>query len=114
MSKFEVQDMLQDLDGGTLMEQLSHAVHEVAKSVVLHGGKRKGKVVLELNMEQIKNASQVSIQHKMIYKRLTRRGDVSETRGNETPMHVSQTGVSLTPDGQHDLVERLRNNEPAE
>lgn len=106
---FDATQMLQDLDGGTLTDQLSSAIHEVAKSVVLNGdAKRKGKVTLELTFEQIRNASQVNIAHKLSYKQLTPKGDVSETRGDESPMHVTRTGVSVTPDGQFDFIEQQR------
>lgn len=113
-TQFDVQEMLRDLDGGTLENQLATAIHEVAKSVVFHGeGNRKGKVTLELNIEAIKGASQVRINHKLTYKQLTKRGDKTETRSNDAPMHVTRTGVSSTPDGQIDLIERLRNGESA-
>lgn len=112
---FEVQDMLGDLDGGSLLNQIGHSVHEVAKSVVLHGdGKRKGKVTLELTFEQIKGASQVRIGHKLTFKKLTERGDQTETRENDAPMHVTRTGVTSTPDGQLDLVEMQRRIENEE
>jgi len=109
MMHFEASSMLNDLDGGTLGDQLSAAIHEVAKSVVHHGdGKRKGKVVLELTVDRVKGASQVQITHKLQYKQLTTRGDLAETRVNEAPMYVSKSGVWMTPDGQIDFIEQAK------
>ena len=104
---FNAANMLEDLDGGSLLDQISHAVHEVAKSVVHHGdGRKKGKVTLELNFDTIRGASQVMIAHKLAYKQLTAKGDLTETRGDEAPMHVTRTGVTATPDGQLDFVQQ--------
>lgn len=110
MDKFEVQEMLSDLDGGALLHQLSHAVHESAKSVCLHGdGKKTGEVTLKLTFRQIsKGASQVMIGHKLTFKELTAAGDRTENRSNESPMHVTRTGVTSTPEGQLDFIEQRR------
>lgn len=108
MSKsFDVAQMMEDMDGGTLKEQLSHAVHEVAKSVVLHGdAKSKGKVSMTFDITRVKNAQQVIITHKLEYKALTPKGSTAEVRSNESPMHVSANGVTLMPDNQQQLFER--------
>lgn len=105
MSKqFDVAEMLQDMDGGTLKDQLAFAVHEVAKSVVFHGdAKKKGKVVLTLDIAAIKNASQVNIVHRLEYRALTAKGSTAEITSNESPMHVSQNGITLMPDNQADM-----------
>lgn len=110
----DVQNMIEDLDGGSLMDQLAVAIHEAAKSAVLHGGKRKSKVTLDLTFDQIKGASQVMIDHKLTFKTLSAKGDVTETRMNQAPMHVTRTGVSSTPDGQLDFVQQQAVKEESE
>lgn len=110
--QFDIARMIEDLDGGTLAGQLSHAVHETAKAVVMHGEpKRKGKVKLEFTILPVKNSQQVVVEHKLTFTQLTARGDVTETRGNETPMHVSAKGVTLIPDNQQDMFRRERAND---
>lgn len=101
---FDVQEMLSDLDGGTLNQQLALAIHESAKSAVRHGGKRKAKVTLELTFDQIAKASQVMIKHKLSFKTLSAKGDVLTTRENDSPMYVTRTGVTSSPEGQTDFV----------
>lgn len=109
--KFDISQMLADMDGGSLLEQLAYAVHEAAKAAVLHGdGAKKSKVALTLDIAGVKNAQQVVIAHKLEFKTLTPRGSVTEVTGNECPFHVSSRGVSLMPDNQRDLFKQESDN----
>ena len=73
----------EDLNGGTFISQIGHALSEVAAAVVDHG--KAGKLVITLDFTQISESSQVKINHKLDYKVPTKRG----TRADE-PRRVAK------------------------
>lgn len=105
MNHTEVTELLSDLDAGSLLDQLGHALHEAAKSVVLHGERVKGpgRVALVFEVGFVKNASQVVLKHRLEFKQLTPRGSMTEVSENTAPVHVSARRVSLIPDNQLDM-----------
>jgi len=82
MEENDVQEILSDLDVGSLLDQLAITIHDAATSAVHRGGKRKAKVTLDLTFDQITGASQVMIEHKLQFKVLIAKGDVIGTRSN--------------------------------
>lgn len=104
--QFDATQMLHDLEGGTFAQVVSAAVHQVAKSVTEHGGKKQGTVTIELKMSRIgESTSQVQIEHGLKYRELTAKGDVTENRVTSTPMHVGAKGVTFFPENQMDWVD---------
>lgn len=108
MSNYDATQTLHDLDGGQLVEQLSTALHECAKSACLHGAKGKNaKVTVELTMARIgDSAAQITASHKLSYKQLTSKGEISEKREGQTPLYVTRHGVQFLPDNQEDWIGR--------
>ena len=112
MNHSEMTELLSDLDAGTLLDQLGHAIHEAAKSVVLHGERVKGsgRVALVFDVGFVRNASQVVLKHKLEFKQLTPRGSTTEVSENVAPVHVSARRVSLIPDDQLDMFKEPSND----
>jgi len=91
-----------DLDAGVFEEKLSRVLSEVAGAVIDHD--RQGEVTIKLTLKRIGNSHQVSIKHKLTYKRPTSKGSVVEDNTTETPMHVGTRGrLSLFPEDQTDM-----------
>lgn len=90
----DIQKILGELEGGTLIAKLQHMISEVALGQITHGsGNRKGKICLELTFAKVGENDQVMIQSKVDYKALTKRGAKGETASNETPMFVGKHGI---------------------
>ena len=82
-----------DLDGGQFERKLSVALSQVAAAVIDHEGKSKGKVVLELTLDQIDGTHQVRIDHTLKYVKPTRDGKTAEEEKRHTVMHVGKYGA---------------------
>ena len=100
----EVNEFLGHLDGGTIKEQLSRILSEVAANVVVH--EKTGKVKLELEIKQIGSGAQVMIEHKVTFTKPTSKGSMTEDSKSGTPMHVASNGdMSLLPLNQEEMFE---------
>lgn len=101
-----IDDFINDLDGGVFAEKLGRALSAVASGTTTNGnGKKKGKVVIELEITQIGEASQVQIAHTLKYIQPTLRGKASEEDTTTTPMYVGKGGkLTLAPDAQMDFL----------
>ena len=82
-------DTLNELDGG---------VRETAAGAIQTG--RTGKVSIELTMKQIGESNQVQLDHKLKFEKPTARGKAGEEETTQTPVWVSQKGLTLMPDTQ--------------
>ncbi|MFW6369092.1 MAG: hypothetical protein ACOC0J_00740 [Myxococcota bacterium] len=99
--------VLPDLDGGVFAEKISRAVQETAHGVALHGdSKKRGKVIIELDLSRIGESTQIAVAHKLKYTKPTRRGKSHEEDTTETPLYVHQDGAVsiMPPDGQVDWL----------
>lgn len=96
-----VQTFIADLNGGILERQLSTILSEVAAAVIEHGG--KGKVKLDINLEQIGNTKQVKLPITLSYSRPTLTGKRSEEAGSTSLMHFGRAGLTLFPEDQSQM-----------
>lgn len=101
-----VEDFISELDGGVFVEKLGQALSDVAAGTIDHGkGRKKGKVVLELDIQQIGESHQVQISHTLKVSRPTLRGKATEEDTTTTPMYVGKGGkMTIAPDAQLDWV----------
>jgi hypothetical protein len=86
----DVAEFITDLDGGQLDTMLSVALSKTAAAVV--DNSKKGKVVLELEFEQIKQTHQVVVSHKLVFKAPSRLGSTSEEVKGTSVLHVGKGG----------------------
>ena len=97
-TQFDASELLGDLDAGVFMQKFSAAMALTASGVVENDGKKKGKVVLEFDIQRIGESNQVAIRHTLKYKRPTRRGSAAEDDTTETPVYVGSQGrLSIMP-----------------
>lgn len=104
-TKFDPNEFLNELDAGAFMSKVAHALCEVAAGTVDNGDKgKKGSVALTFTVQRVGESNQVSIDHKLAYKRPTRRGHSTEEDTTATLMHVSRGGrMSIAPETQTDM-----------
>lgn len=101
----KVDDFIADLDGGVFEEKLSRILSEVAEAVINQGA--AGTVDIKLTLKQIGNSHQVTVDHKLAYKRPTTRGSVSEDNSTSTPMHVGVNGrLTFFAENQGQIFDR--------
>ncbi len=86
----EINQFMNDLDGGVFTERMGRILSEVAAGVMDHG--KAGKVTIDFNIKRVADTYQVHIDHKVTYKRPTARGDISENNVTATLMHVDVGG----------------------
>jgi len=95
----EVNQFINDLDGGVFTERLSKILSDVAAGVMDH--ERGGNVTISINMKRVDNTYQIKLDHKVTYKKPTARGDISENNTTATLMHVDVGGeMTLFPKSQ--------------
>lgn len=98
----DVGEFFTDLDGGQLDTMLSVALSKTAAAVV--DNSKKGKVVIELEFEQIKKTHQVVVTHKLTFKAPTKLGSTADEVKGASVLHVGRGGKlslaqpRLTPD----------------
>lgn len=98
----DIGELIQSLDGGTFEARVSAALTEVAQGVVRNS--KKGKLVIELDMAQIGNSSQVEVAHTLKYSAPTKTGKHGEESKTKTPLYVTQKGkLVLFPENQTDM-----------
>lgn len=85
-----------NLNAGVFNSTLGAALSAVAGAVVDHG--KKGKVTITLDMAPIGESHQVKITHKLAWSEPTKRGSRSEDNALDTPMFVTEKGLSLFAD----------------
>lgn len=101
----QVEQFFADLDGGVFEEKISRILSDVAGATVDY--QAKGQVVITLDFKQIGNSDQVQIDHKISYKRPTKRGSASETDTTTTPMYVGSKGaLTFFPEKQGQLLDK--------
>ena len=91
--------LLEDLDGGVFVAKISKALKDAAIGAIVH--KRKGQVVVSLDLSQIGNSNQVEMKHKVKFVVPTKNGNRAEEDTTSTPLHVGQKGnLTLVPETQ--------------
>lgn len=107
MKQTDIQQFVEDLDGGQFSADLGTILTAVGIAVCEHGA--PGDVTIRLKLKQIGKSNQVNIRHEIAYERPTARGKVSEKSGGETAMYVSASqGMTFFPsrEGQGALFGR--------
>lgn len=101
-----VESFISDLDGGVFVQKLSQALSDVAAGTIDYGkGKKKGKIIVELDVQQIGESHQVQIGHTLKVSRPTLRGKATEEDTTTTPMYVGRGGkMTIAPDAQIDFL----------
>lgn len=100
--KTNVAEFVSELQAGVFEQQIAKAINDTALGVVEHA--RKGKVIIELEFNHIKNTNQVNISHTLTFSRPTKRGTVKEDLTYDTPMYVGRGGkVTIFPTDQKDM-----------
>lgn len=99
MNTFDATDLLKELDAGLLASKLTAIVKETALAVAEHG--KKGQVSVTLDMARIGETMQVSLSHKLAYKRPTKKGVAQGHDTDIVPVYVNGKGeVSILPHNQ--------------
>lgn len=94
MPQTDVNDFIEELGAGVFKEKLAHILSEAALGTVHFGqGNKKGKVTIELTLQQIGENEQVIVSHKLSNSIPTKRGKKSEEDITETPFYVGKGGV---------------------
>ena len=92
--------LLQELDGGTLIQKLDNVISQVAIGTTAFD-KRKGEIILKLTTEKIGNGSQMRIAHQLKYTIPRMNGKTIEDNTTETTVYVNEGGkTSLFPENQ--------------
>jgi len=101
-----VDDFISELDGGMFAQKLGQALSDVAAGTIDHGkGRKKGKITIELDVQQIGESHQVQIGHTLKVSRPTLRGKATEEDTTTTPMYVGKGGkMTIAPDAQMDFL----------
>lgn len=98
---------IEDMDNGTLAQKLSTSLAAATRGAIGHG--KKGRVTLTIDIEQIGEAAQVQLTHKISSVVPTLRGKRSEEDTTQTAMFVNENGyVSIAPDAQVDFFNELK------
>ncbi|MFT0212862.1 hypothetical protein VQ643_09625 [Pseudomonas sp. F1_0610] len=84
---------INNLNAGVFTEQVGRALSDVAAGVIDHG--KKGTVSVTFDFTQIGETNQVKVTHKLKYTQPTKRGSKSEDTALDTPMYVSEQGVTI-------------------
>ena len=88
-----IDQLMNELDAGTLGRRIAQALAESALGVVATGDKKKrGKVTVTFDIGQIGESNQVHIDHTVEYKKPTHRGSVSEVNTTSSVMYVGMYG----------------------
>ena len=89
----QIEQLIEELDAGSLGKRLAVALADAALGVVATGDKRKkGKVTLTFDIAQIGESSQVQIDHTLEFRKPTHRGSASEVHTTSTVMYVGTRG----------------------
>lgn len=100
----DVTRFLEDLDGGVLAERLGKVLSHAAAAAT-DNPKKKGKVSIDLTIENIGSGARVGVTHKLAFKIPTEHGTQSEEHTTETVMCVNTGGeMTLEPKNQFDMI----------
>lgn len=102
MKETDVNQFLEDLNGGVFIQQLGRALSDVAGGII--DNNKTGQVQVTFDMKQLGATDQVIVSHKLKYKQPTLRGSKSEEISLETPMHVTSAGLSLFDNDKGDQL----------
>lgn len=98
-------ELLPEMDGGVLAQQVGIALSEVAAGVINTG--RKGHVTIRFNIKRIAESRSVQIDHQLAYEEPTPKGQRTEKRTTSTPMYVGANGrLTLFPESQPPLFDQ--------
>ena len=101
----DVKELMESLNAGVFNQKLGLILSDTALGVIHFGGQKrmKGKVIIELSMEQVGENDQVIISHKLSNATPTKRGKKMEEDTTETPFFVGKGGkLTLTPPEETD------------
>lgn len=108
----DVQQFLEDLDGGVFLNKVAHALSEAAAGVVATEGK-KGGVTLTFSMERIGGSQQVRVDHKIAYVVPHRHGKYGDEDTTQTPLYVNDGGkLTVFMEGHGQLFGKKGEPEP--
>ena len=101
----DIDEFINDLDGGIFGHKLSVALSQVAASSV--DNDKEGEVNIKLKFKKIPGTTQVHCEHTLKFTRPTMDGKVSEEEKRTTPLHVGKYGrLSIAPENQMSFVDR--------
>lgn len=86
----DVEEFVTDLEGGAFAIRLSVALSQTAAAVVDRG--KKGKVVVEFEIDPIAGTQQVRIEDYIKFTQPTERGKLIEDCGGASVLHVGKGG----------------------
>ncbi|WP_425401218.1 hypothetical protein [Algiphilus sp.] len=100
--KTNISELITEFNAGVFEQQINHALNDIAANVCETG--KKGQLVLTLNVSQIGEANQVSVEHTIKSMVPKLRGKVTEEHTTQTPLHVGRGGtLTVYPDNQRPL-----------
>lgn len=105
----DVQQFIEDQNGGVLIQQMGHLLSEVATGVTNTG--KDGEVTIKFKIKRNgdEGSTQVNIKAELAHKTPTSRGQRTETTSSETPMHVGSGGaITLFPAHAKQLIDERR------
>lgn len=89
-----IDELFEELDGGTFGKRLATAMADSALGVVATGDrKKKGKVTVTFDISQIGESNQVQIDHTIEFRKPTHRGSQSEVHTTASVMYVGTRGA---------------------
>lgn len=104
----DTQNFIECLDAGTLEPRLAHIISDVATATREFGDKkRKGKIVLTLEVVPYGNGAEIDVKGNLEFKRPTSRGSMGENLGFNSRFYVNEKGnVTDYPDKQIDAFNK--------
>ena len=110
----DVNDFFDELGAGVFKQKLAHVLSEVAAGVIAYGGgKRKGKVTIELSIAQLGENEQLLINQKLAFELPLKRGKRMETDVTDSAFFVGIGGEITATEpreensGQFNLVHSI-------
>lgn len=99
MPQTDVNDFIDELGAGVFKEKLAHALSDAALGTINNGnGVKKGKIVIELTLQQLNESDQLIVSHKLANTVPTKRGKRFEEDTTSTAFFVGKGGVlTITP-----------------
>lgn len=103
-----IDQLIEELDGGTFGKRLATALADSALGVVATSDrKKKGKVTVTFDISQVGESNQVHIDHTIEYRKPTHRGSQSEVHTTATAMYVGTRGaLTILPNDTRDMFKK--------
>lgn len=93
MKATDTNDFIQSLNAGVFAQQVGRALSDVAAGCIDHN--KPGEVTIKFKIKQIGQSNQVAVSHTLDYVQPTKRGKKREDTTLDTPLYVTEQGLTL-------------------